>query len=82
MAEKSVKEKLRILLPHWLEHNHGHLHEFAQWAQAAREEGEVEVAALIEKAMAAMQHTDAALSEALAKLGGPPAGGGHHHHRG
>lgn len=80
MAEKSVAEKLRILLPHWLEHNHGHRNEFADWAQAAREEGEDEVAVLIEQALAAMQQTDAALAEALAKLGGPLAGSSHHHH--
>lgn len=79
MAEKPVAEKLRLLLPHWLEHNHGHRHEFAKWAQAAREQGEGEVARLIEQALAAMAQTDAALAAALAQLGGP-AGGGHHHH--
>lgn len=80
MVEKSVVEKLRILLPHWLEHNYGHRHEFAEWAQAAREEGEEEVAVRIEQALTAMEQTDAALAEALAKLGGPQAGGSHHHH--
>lgn len=80
MAEKAVQEKLRLLLPHWLAHNHGHRQEFAKWAQAAREEGEGEIAGLVERAMAAMEQTDAALAAALEKLGGPAADGDHHHH--
>lgn len=80
MARKSTLEKLRVLLPHWLEHNHNHRLEFARWAEAAREEGEKEVAILIERAVTAMQETDAALEAAMAEMGVPPASGHHHHH--
>jgi hypothetical protein len=80
MAGKSTLEKLRVLLPHWLEHNQNHRLEFARWAETARAEGEHEIALLIERAVAAMQDTDSALEEAMTKMGVPPAGGHHHHH--
>jgi hypothetical protein len=80
MAEKSALEKLRVLLPHWLEHNRNHRLEFAGWAEAVRQEGDQEVALLIERATAAMEQTDAALEEVMAKIGVDQAGGRHHHH--
>ena len=35
MTEKKLSdiEKLRVLLPHWLEHNKSHGAEFCQWAE-------------------------------------------------
>ncbi|MDH5298014.1 MAG: hypothetical protein OEV91_03260 [Desulfobulbaceae bacterium] len=80
MNDKSTVEKLRVLLPHWIEHNHSHMAEFVKWAAAAREEGLAEVALLIDKAVATMDQTDHALSEALGKVGGPLGGHHHHHH--
>jgi hypothetical protein len=80
MAEKSPLDKLRVLLPHWLEHNHGHRHEYAGWAGAARAAGETEVAGMIERAVALMEQTDEVLKEALARMGGADAGNHHHHH--
>ncbi|MGQ9467624.1 MAG: hypothetical protein ACUVXE_10020 [Anaerolineae bacterium] len=32
-------EKLRVLIPHWMEHNDEHAAEFRQWAQKAGEAG-------------------------------------------
>lgn len=32
-------KKLRILIPHWIEHNDEHAAEFRQWAQKAGEAG-------------------------------------------
>ncbi len=78
MTEKTGAEKLRILLPHWIEHNHSHGAEFKKWAELAAQEGQAEVAALLEQAIAAMAQTDTILEEALERLGGPA--GGHHHH--
>lgn len=80
MDAKTTKEKLQVLIPHWLEHNHGHAHEFKKWADAARQDGFAAEAGLIDKAIGIMHEADALLSEALVKLGGPAAGGGHHHH--
>ena len=80
MDEKTTKEKLQVLIPHWLEHNHGHAHEFKKWADAARQEGLITEAGLIDKAIGIMHEADALLSEALVKLGGPAPGGHHHHH--
>jgi hypothetical protein len=80
MAEKTTLEKLRLLLPHWLEHNQSHRQEFVRWAAAARAEGEPEIARLIEEAAAALLATDAALEETMARIGGPPVHGTHHHH--
>lgn len=80
MTEKTNTEKLRILLPHWIEHNHSHGAEFKKWAETIREEGRNEVAELIERAIATMKDTDGILSEALQKIGGPMEEGHHHHH--
>ncbi|MFO7760055.1 MAG: hypothetical protein ACQES8_09120 [Thermodesulfobacteriota bacterium] len=79
MAEKTTPEKLRILLPHWLEHNRSHQNEFRQWLDKTRDEGLITTAAFIEKALKSMQETDKALEEALEALGGPVEDKGHHH---
>jgi hypothetical protein len=65
-------EKLRVLLPHWIEHNGEHASEFRQWAGRASvaEEMILEAAVLVEEA-------NTRLEEALEKLGGPLE---HHHH--
>ena len=73
-------EKLRVLLPHWLEHNKSHAAEFTKWAQAAEKQGENEVAALINQAVASLQEADNSLIQALEKIGGPQEGHHHHHH--
>jgi hypothetical protein len=65
-------DKLRVLLPHWIEHNGEHADEFRQWAgrAGAAEEMILEAADLVEKA-------NVKLEEALETLGGPLE---HHHH--
>lgn len=80
MTEKTELEKLRILLPHWIEHSHSHQHEFKKWAEVARKEGKEDVATLIAKAISAMSEADKALEQGLASLGGRLEGHGHHHH--
>jgi hypothetical protein len=67
-----TSEKLRILLPHWIEHNGEHAEEFRRWAERAEEAKEPILAAaqLVEEA-------NARLEEALEALGGPLE---HHHH--
>jgi hypothetical protein len=65
------REKLCVLLPHWIEHNSEHAEEFRDWAGRAGEaEGSILSAAeLVEEA-------NARLEEALQALGGPLE---HHH---
>lgn len=80
MTEKTELEKLRILLPHWIEHSHSHQHEFKKWAEVARSRGKEDVAASISKAISAMSEADRALEKGLASLGGKLEENAHHHH--
>lgn len=74
-------EKLRIMLPHWIEHNKSHSDEFKKWAEKIKNAGETELASLLVKAINGLTEADMALSTALEKLGGPAEGAeGHHHH--
>lgn len=81
MSEQDTTKKLRVLLPHWIEHNNNHIAEFRKWENEARAESGQEVALLLEKAISDMEKTGESLSEALEKVGGSLEGGeGHHHH--
>ena len=80
MTEKTDLEKLRILLPHWIEHSHSHQKEFEQWADTAEQQGEKTAASEIKKALDAMASADTALKKALESLGGAVEGHHHHHH--
>ncbi|MCX5876259.1 MAG: hypothetical protein NT087_08210 [Deltaproteobacteria bacterium] len=77
MDQKTTMEKLQILLPHWIEHNHNHETEFKKWVDLARAEGQGPLAELLDKAVSSMAETDSILKKALAEVGGP--GAGHHH---
>lgn len=73
-------EKLRVLLPHWIEHNQGHGQECAKWAKLL-EEGAVKEC--LEAALEATERVSANLEKALAAAGGAVAAdakGQHHHH--
>ena len=61
-------EKLRVLLPHWIEHNGEHAGEFREWAERA---GEARNALL--DAARLVDEANARLQEALEQLGGPLA---------
>jgi len=80
MTEKTELEKLRILLPHWIEHSHSHQKEFEKWADTAEQEGKKTAASEIKKALMAMADADTALKKALESLGGQVEGHHHHHH--
>jgi hypothetical protein len=64
-------KKLRVLLPHWIEHNNNHIAEFRKWENEARAESGKEVSLLLEKAISDMEEAGKSLSEALEKVGGP-----------
>jgi hypothetical protein len=72
-------EKLRVLLPHWLEHNVSHGQEFAKWADLV-EGGNREIADLLRKAANALKDADTSLREALHRSGGEQPGPASHHH--
>lgn len=58
-------EKLRVLIPHWIEHNIEHAAEFRRWAGQAGA-----AAADIEAAAVALLQVNYSLEAALEKLGG------------
>ena len=73
-------EKLRVLLPHWIEHNRGHAEECGKWSALARQSGEEGVADHIDAAIAAMIQASDLLDKALQMAGGGMADHGHTHH--
>lgn len=80
MSEKTGVEKLRILLPHWIDHNNSHIAEFTKWRQVVAEETGGQAVERLDEAVAAMEKAGRALNEALAELGGELGGHHHHHH--
>ena len=38
MTEQNTIKKLRVLLPHWIEHNNNHIAEFRKWEGEAKKE--------------------------------------------
>ncbi len=75
-------EKLRVLLPHWMEHNLGHGEECRKWAAIAREEGRETIADHMDEAIKAMNKVNELLDMALHEAGGllPEDEGNHRHH--
>jgi len=69
MATGTDQDKLRALLPHWIEHNAEHAAEFRTWAEKARATGWEEVAEEIELAAKELGWVNEALSAALDRLG-------------
>lgn len=59
-------DKLRVLLPHWIEHNGEHAGEFRQWAEKAG----VAQRALLDAARL-LEQANVRLQEAVEQLGGP-----------
>jgi hypothetical protein len=75
-------DKLRVMLPHWINHNQGHGGEFAQWAKKFSGDSP-EVARLLHDAVHSLQKAQICLEEALGKAGGPldaPGGDSHSEH--
>ena len=62
--------KLRILLPHWIEHNQDHAASFQRWVARARELGQNKAAQRIEEAVERMAACNQALTAALEALEG------------
>jgi rubrerythrin len=71
MATMTDQEKVRALLPHWIEHNAEHAAEFRAWEEKVRAAGQEEVAEEIALAAKELGWVNEALRAALEKLGGP-----------
>lgn len=61
-------EKIPVLIHHWIEHNESHGREYRRWAHIAREEGLLEVKALILEAADCIRSANEKLKEALEHL--------------
>jgi len=59
-------DKLRVLIPHWIEHNEEHANEFRSYAEQAGN-----ASADVLAAADAMAYVNESLKTALEKLGGP-----------
>lgn len=73
-------DKLRVLLPHWLEHNAEHAGEFRVWAARARAAGDEHLAEHIEAAALQMEAAKRDLEGAIEHLGGEIDHVHLHHH--
>jgi len=62
------REKLPIIIEHWIGHNESHLEEHRNWAQKAGELGLEAVKARITEAMEAIIRANGLFKEALKEL--------------
>ena len=74
-------DKVRVLLPHWIEHNQGHGAEFSQWADKLAAESP-EIAKMLRAAAESLKNAEHILEHALKQAGGPLAAPGHSHAHG
>jgi hypothetical protein len=69
MVDMTDVQKLRVLLPHWIEHNAEHAAEFREWAERASAAGQEGPAADILLAAEELGWANEQLAAALEKLG-------------
>jgi hypothetical protein len=62
------REKLPIIIKHWIEHNESHIEEYRQWAEKAGAMGLDAVKARIAEAMDEIIRSNSRLGEALKEL--------------
>ena len=67
MKELTGLDKLRILLPHWIEHNTEHASELLRWAENAGQGGFGDIAKEIRVAASYLEEANKALSAAMEK---------------
>lgn len=72
-------DKLRALLPHWIEHNQEHAADYVRWAEMAEGAGHDSAGGRIRTAINLVTQANDALQEALDALGGPISVEGHGH---
>ena len=62
------REKLPIIIKHWIGHNESHMEEYRQWAEKAGELGLTAVKTRITEAMEAIIQSNDLFKEALKEL--------------
>ncbi|MFP3975360.1 MAG: hypothetical protein ACLFVK_03960 [Dehalococcoidia bacterium] len=67
MSEQE-KEKLKVLLDHWIEHNKEHADEFREWAEKAKNLSEQVVCDNIKMAANQLDEANEFLAKALEEL--------------
>ena len=72
-------EKLRVLLPHWLEHNASHADDYRAWIERAQAAGAEHVAEHLAAAVEKLAGANRDLQGALEHLGEPDAAASHDH---
>jgi hypothetical protein len=70
-GEMNDLDKIRVLLPHWIEHNAEHAAEFREWADRVQQAGKDSAAQGITFAANALETANDALQVAFKQLGGP-----------
>ncbi len=73
-------EKLRLLLQHWIDHNGGHVAEFAKWKELMAAEEKKNIVTSLDMAMQQMNKVSQTLRICLDDLGGPAGSSDHQHH--
>ncbi len=63
-----VREKLRVLVDHWMEHNRDHAEEFREWASRARDLAEDAAGDNILRAVARLEEANEFLLQAAEEL--------------
>jgi len=69
-SEKTLQEKLTVLLPHLVTHNKEHAEELEKWAQRAEQDGEKLVAEELYHAAKHLKKTGKSLVDAISLLKG------------
>ncbi len=84
MSAMENREKLRVLLQHWIDHNGGHVDEFTKWRAIMAEDHNERLADMLDRAVVEMNKVSETLRQTLDIMGGPKKGDhhdhGHHHH--
>ena len=60
--------KIKVMLPHWIDHNKKHIEEFVSWRNGAEKEGNSQVVALLNDAIVHLQEAGNSLTAALNEL--------------
>ncbi|QWA12913.1 hypothetical protein GTU79_09655 [Sodalis ligni] len=71
MADKTLTEKLTVMLPHWLEHNEEHIAEMQKYLHALETEGQTALAGGCSATITQMNRVSDALTAMLALLDTP-----------
>ena len=71
LRSMNEREKLRLLLAHWVNHNLEHAQDFQLWARRAEEFGSGGAASKLDAAAQEIKVVNNSLQNALELLGGP-----------